>query len=405
MVFGDADVRGGAGNASGTFSATSIDSLAIGGSVIGGSYLFSGQVSATSAKSVTIGGDLRGGSDDSAGQVGFGSVGMLAIGGSVIGGAGGFSGQVSVGAGNLVIRGDVRGGTQQFSGRITGASITNLTIDGSLIGGSLTATSSNIYTGIIDTTLLGAVKIGGDIRGGDTDGSGTGFLRESGNISSKHIGSIFIGGSLIAGHKLSGGDTLIRSGSIEATDDIGSITILGSIIGNTSNAALITARGEAFPTATVDLAIKSLTVGGRVELAQILGGVDNQSTANNGNAQIGPVHVSGSWIASTLASGVASSNGIFGDGNDYAYNNGTTSKIASIIIDGQVLGQVGTNNTFGFESRQIGSFKVGGITIPLRANAHNDTAGGLGKVGFGRAVGASLSSTFDDKFAVHVFEV
>src|SRR5262249_48957309 len=147
------------------------------------------------------------------------------------------------------------------------------------------------------------------------------------------------------------------SGFVYAYNGLGDIVIKGSLVGNAGHVAGLAARGELSPTATRDIAIKSLTVGGRVDHAWVLGGVSSSLTALNGSGQIGKVSVKGDWIDSVLASGVTSTNGVFGDSNDAIIPGGTISKIASIVIGGQVAGEAGTNATSGFVSREIGSFK------------------------------------------------
>jgi hypothetical protein len=51
---------------------------------------------------------------------------------------------------------------------------------------------------------------------------------------------------------------------------------------------------------------------------------------------------------------------------------GIASKIASIIIGGQVLGTVGGTDHFGFVAQQVGLFRVNGITFPPHAGPGND---------------------------------
>jgi hypothetical protein len=50
------------------------------------------------------------------------------------------------------------------------------------------------------------------------------------------------------------------------------------------------------------------------------------------------------------------------------------SKIASTVIKGQAMGTVGGpfGDHYEFEAQQIGSFSVGGTTIPLTAGPSND---------------------------------
>ena len=129
--------------------------------------------------------------------------------------------------------------------------------------------------------------------------------------------------------------------------------------------------------------------------------MDVSAAAVNGNAQIGAVSVGGDWIDSSLASGVTSTDGFLGDANDAAFGGGTMSKIASITIKGQVLGDGSTNHTSGFFAETIGAFKYHGIAVALKAGASNDTFA----LGAAHPVGPSLSTTNADGFAVHVFEV
>ena len=196
-----------------------------------------------------------------------------------------------------------------------------------------------------------------------------------------------------------------RSGAITAVDDLGPVVIEGSLIGNDSMRATIFARGQLTPGATTDVAIKSITIGGRVENAWIFGGVDATGVGTNGNAQIGPVRVGGDWIASNLTSGVTSSDGKIGDSNDALIpgfaNDAIIAKIASISINGQVVGIPGSFQTFGFVAEQIGSFKVAGTVVPLLSGTSNDTFA----AGKAQPVGPTFSGSTGDGFAVHVYEV
>jgi hypothetical protein len=176
---------------------------------------------------------------------------------------------------------------------------------------------------------------------------------------------------------------------------------------------VITAHGQAAPTATTDVAIKSLTVGGRVEFTDILAGYSKNLAGTNADAQIGAIKIGGDWRASYVIAGVNPGGGGVGTSDDTLLPAGVDfgsgpvadgppiSKIASIVIAGQVLGNPGTDMAYGFGAEQIGSFKYNGITVPLKAGASNDTSA-LGKA---HPVGASLSTANTDGFAMHVFEV
>jgi hypothetical protein len=90
--------------------------------------------------------------------------------------------------------------------------------------------------------------------------------------------AMMIGGSVIAGIDDSTGGDLTASGSIRASNDIGSIVVKGSLIRNGNpngdSQVIISARGQLNPILrNPDVAIQSLTIGGRVDRAQILGGV------------------------------------------------------------------------------------------------------------------------------------
>jgi hypothetical protein len=267
------------------------------------------------------------------------------------------------------------GGEDSAHITVNGGSISRLTLGGSLIGGTLDR------SGFIEVLgNIGPIRIGGDILGGSV--STPDNLFATGSIKGERIASLFVGGSIRSGTE-TGGGTLFDSGSVRSENDIGPITIKGSLIGNIDSAVLITGRGQTSPTATTDIAIKSLTVGGRVEFASILAGY---STADlplgvNADAQIGRVVVGGDWIASNLVAGVQDNtdpdlDSRFGDGDDQKITGGTdtsvVSRIASVLIKGTALGTVGGFDHFGFVAQRIGSFKVGTTAFPLRFGAGND---------------------------------
>ncbi len=171
----------------------------------------------------------------------------------------------------------------------------------------------------------------------------------------------------------------MNNGAIRVDDDIGTVLIKGSIVGNSTNSAILSARGKAVPTATTDVAIGKLTVLGRVEFAHILAGVDVNGVALNADAQIGAVSVGGDWIASSIAAGAVSGNGFFGDTDDAKMSGPGVkddslvfSKITSLTIGGQVMGTVGGTDHFGIVAENVGLVKVGGVTFPTTAGNSND---------------------------------
>jgi hypothetical protein len=368
--------------------------LAIGGSIFGGSAGTSGLlISNAQMGTVSIGGSVVGGAGSESGQISSsGSIKSVFIGGSLLGGAGQQSGFLIAGdgagtgdIGTLTIRGSVIGGTAFTTGRIgVDGNIGKLSIGGSLLGGNVTD------SGLVRAEAIGSVFIGRDIAGGDATGAN--FVAGTGVLVAQRIGKVTVGGSLLAGEDRST-DVLRVSGAIVAEDDLGRVTIKGSITGSiapdgTITDALIVGRGQAVVAAgsAINFAIKSLTVGGSVERAQVLGGYVfdglGMLVASNPDAQIGKVTVGGNWTASSIAAGVRiGADNVFGTSDDEKIP-GTDapqiiSRIASILIKGFALGTGGGDDHFGFVAQQIGSFKIGSTRFPLTAGAGNDLAGML----------------------------
>ena len=372
------DLLGGGGAGSGSFESLgsvavrTIQSVAIGGSVIGGGGEGSAFFSTETLGPVKIGGDLRGGSATDSGEFGGRTVASIHLGGSVIGGSSDLAGSIfaDVSTGPISIGKNLAGGSGLGSGHVDGeGSLGAVTIGGSVLGGSGDDTGT-----LFGRAGIGPVNIRGDLIGGSMHGNGV-TLTGSGFISSDHrIASVTVGGSIIAGHR-GPGDTLVNSGAIRAGDDRGPVLVKGSILGNTSNPVSITARGQAAPTGTSDVAMANLTVGGQVTFASILAGYDTAPTPiNNGNAQIGAVKVGGDWIASNLVAGVQD-NGAdgFGNGNEIIIGGGASiAKIASIVIGGSVAGTGPSGDNYGFESHEIGSFQAAGSIAPLTAGPSGD---------------------------------
>lgn len=449
VTIGGSLIGGGADATGSIVSAGAIGAVKIAGSIVGGSGADTGKIFTTGAiASLKIGLNVDGGPANFAGGVFAGSIGSVTVGGSLIGAdSGQQSGVISTtGAmGAVKIGGNLEGGVAPFSGLInSGKTITSVTVGGSLIGlgqdsGEILATGSigavKIGGSVLGSTIdgaagsesgsgairssndiasvsiggslvggiavdsgtiavggtLGAVKIGGDLRG--SDANATGNLFRTGYIAAKRIGAVFVGGSIIAGVEGAGGN-LFTSGAIVSENDIGAITVKGSLIGNGSVPVQIIARGQLAPSGGTDLAIKSLTVGGRVERADILAGYTIPgslvpATGVNADAQIGPVVV-GDWFASNLAAGVqdnfdAERSDFFGEGDDLRIAGGSdkiVSKIASILIKGQALGTPRVNqgtgiDHFGFVAQQIGSFKIGNSAFTLNPGAGTDLLGVL----------------------------
>jgi hypothetical protein len=201
----------------------------------------------------------------------------------------------------------------------------------------------------------------------------------AGSIEGGRILNLTIGGSVIAGTDNTTG-SFSNSGAIRTDQQLGTVTIKGSLIGNSTNPVLITAARNSAPTATSDLVIGKLTVNGRVELAKIIAGVERNGAEVNADAQIGPVTVLGDWVSSDLVAGAnKGGDGLFGTGDDIKQSGGgvkdlpvTLSKIASMTIGGQVVGNIDEFKNYGFVAENIGALKIGGNTFPLITGNTND---------------------------------
>ncbi len=299
----------------------------------------------------------------------------------------------------MTVEGDIVGGTISEAGVVGAQELGTLTIGGSVIGGTAQEAGS-----VLCSSISSAV-IRHDLRGGTSANEDVG---ECGCVYAGHLGSIFVGGSLIAGQQTGSGH-LTASGSIIG-GALGRIVIAGSIVGNAASQVEILASGGGLPQS--DVAVQSITVGGRVEFALIAAGLNSDLTANNADAQIGSVKVGGDWVASSLIAGIDPTNGQVGDGNDVKLGSGARddasafSKIASITIDGQVTGKpADTSVTYGFGAEEIGVFRVNGVALPLKPGRFNDSFAGAGAAGNALPVGASAGTVINDGYAVHVFEV
>jgi hypothetical protein len=369
-----------------------IGSVTVGGSLIGGSDTDSGSIRAGgNIGAVAIGQDMQGSSGQFSGMItSNGKLASAKIGGSIIGGSGQFSGLITCNGdmGAITIGRDLQGGSGGESGAIQANSkLASAKIGGSVIGGSFDDAGL-----IASSSDMGAVAIGGSLQGGNALDSGIincegkltsikiggsvtgGSGEQSGEIySNSDMGAVTIGGSLIVG-------TVVQTGEITSGGGImGQVKIGGSIVGSASVPAIISALGQATPKAPNDLAIAGLTVGGRVEDAQILAGYSfNGSNLNptSADAQIGNVSVGGDWIASNLLAGATpTGSGQFEKITGGTDNAAITSSIASITIAGEVLGTLPTlsnTDSYGFAAELVKSFTIGGTKIKLLSGLDND---------------------------------
>jgi hypothetical protein len=391
------DIQGSSGDSSGLiYSSGKLGNVTVGGSLIGGSDVDSGVIfSILDMGAVKITGDVKGGSSDFSGHIlTLSKLASATIGGSLIGGEGAMSGRLYSGSdmGTAKITGDVRGGAGVGSGSVVAvfAKMTSLTLGGSLTGGS------GEGAGVLSAGEIMTLAIGGNIYGGSA--TGVADLSYSGAVLAQRIGTLTLKGSLIAGSDDTTGEFELN-GAIQVKDDIANLTIEGSLIGNSTNRALILARGQLSPSGTTDLAIGKLTINGRVEHSLIAAGYSQfpDTISANADAQIGPVVIGGDWIASSLVAGATpGGDGQYGNANDAKmFGAGVkdvatvSSKITSIVIGGQVMGTPTlVNDHFGFVAENIGSFKVKGGTTTYSLTAGNSNDDILLSLIFGGLIGS-----------------
>jgi len=262
------DLVGAAGIASGYLEGPNINSLTIGGSMLGGAGLFSGTALAGSLVfngvpsltgsfgNVTIGGDQRGGDGLFSGSLASGlGMGKVSIGRDQVGGAGSASGIVfaqNAGAdiASVTIGGDARGGTATFSGGIlAGGALGPVTIQGDVIGTAEQAyliRGGGALVGSKSVALM-SLKVGGDFDHAlILAGYGNNNAPVNGHAQ---IGAITIGGDWIASSVAAGllpftgaalpanlfgngDDVFINAGPVGVIASIASITIKGRAVGS-----------------------------------------------------------------------------------------------------------------------------------------------------------------------------
>jgi hypothetical protein len=367
-----------------------LGSITVAGSIIGGDSINTGfiQVSGGNIGTLRVGHDIAGGAGENSGNVfAGGSIQHVILGGdlraqpSESGINSAFIGAESE-IGTVKIRGNIVGSNSTGTGGIFASNIGSATIGGGVYGGFGPSSGT-----IRATTSIGSIQIHGDLRG---LGAGSGSIQvpsgplksvtiggdiaggpntDSGRITAGTIGSIKVAGSVVSGFT-------VRTGWISAEQSIGTILIGGNLIGLPGAPVAITAATNADATETVNLVIKSIKIGGRVELANILGGFDSTGVAVNPHAQIGSISVGGAWVASSVSAGLAPVNGFFGDADDAPPGMKITatpvSRIASIVIGGAIQGTVQGGDHFGFVAQEIAKFKVNGVSLHLTPGPGND---------------------------------
>ena len=326
---------------------------------------------------VQLGGSLLGSVRGDSGQIfSTGTIGPVKIGGDMQGGAADGSGTVFAvdTLSKVVVKGSVRGGAGTDSGKIAGTlGLGTVRIAGDLVAG--TGTGAAAAGTILSSGAIERIIIGGDVIGGAASYSGSIVTNRQGDAASGAgaIGDITIGGSLIGGTSAFTG--------IFSNATIGRVVIGEDLRGSAvATPVKIQAQGKPVPTTVEEaLAIASVNIGGTAKNARILAGYNPAGTATNADVQIGRVRVGGDWIASDVVAGIQSSDPYFGDSAG-AFDNNTvipagntaaiTSRIARIVIGGQVLGTPETvADSFGFVAQEIGAFLVNRSAFPLSPTA------------------------------------
>lgn len=423
------DVRGGFGPGSGviesgraigitTVSTTApikTTGLTILGDVIGGVGDGSGSLLADGAiKLVTIKGDLLGGAGKQSGVLRSGldlfqsgAMSTIAVNGAMIGGGGDSSGAIiagtTIGTVTLGIKtaptADVlKGGVGPFSGSISAnGKMGTVKIIGNVVGGVGSKTGAVICFERINggddlPGSIGTVNISGHLSGGDGPSSGlvyadgamnslsaaswTGgagansgtFVAGAGILGPGNVGTI----KILGGITKTGGTPGVGSADFMIDGRLKSFTVGDDVIGATlriveDGAALVFKGDVTDAKVTAGTAITKLTVGGNVTGSAFLAGFDLAGNADNPDAQIGTVSVTGNWTASDLIAGVAAgADTFFGTEDDTAPLGEATaivSKIANVLIKGTATGAAGED--FGIVAQMVAKVKVGLTTYPL----------------------------------------
>ncbi len=377
-------IAGGGGNDSGQIAASTISSVTVTGDVTGAGGKGSGVIQAASLGHVTINGSLTGGSVLSSGEIFADTIGSVTITGNLQGGtAATHTGTIEAlsSIGNVKIGQSLLGGAGDQSGAIV---VSNGNIGSVSVGLDFKGGSGNNSGDIFSSGTIGKISIGNDFVGGDS--TLIAKLTNSGYVQAQRILSVTIGNDFIAGTDNGGG--IDTCGAIRADNDIGALTVKGNITGNSSNPAIISALGQHALAASAksDIAIRSVTVGGKAEFADILAGYSTDTSSNllgqplNADASIGAVKIGTTISSSNIVAGVvAGADGKFGTSDDARISgSGTTdrldlvSKISSVIINGAVVPAASGN--YGIVAQWVASVKANGAVVPLQPGPSNDTS-------------------------------
>jgi hypothetical protein len=316
-----------------------------------------------------------------------GSIDSLSIGGSLIGtdeaDSGRFSASGKIGA--IKVKGSILGGAGQHSGSIeAGAAIASLSIGGSLLGGR-SDTPSTDGTGVVRTdATMGAVTIGGSLHGGTQQDSG---LISSGS----HMGAVKIGGGIIGG---SGGTT---SGAILVGGNVASISIKGDVLGGAAlDSGIIQVDGKA---GAISLS-GSLTGGEGEGGGSVRLGTDATDTAVSlsiaRNVTGGDGDNSGAVQVAGRLGSLKIGGALHGGSGEGSGAIALTSGAGNVSIGGDIEGGVGVNSGRLTAAGTLGALSVGGNLLggDVDGSGAIVTTAGVGKLSIaGSVIGGDLSDT------------
>lgn len=377
------DLRGNAG------------AITIGGSIFGGGGKNSGSIFVLgNTGAISIGRDLNGSSGNNSGSLYIvGNTGPVKIGHDVNGSTGPYSAEILINSANgftvegtnggFAIGGDLRGGTGTYQDGATGVQVTigastgPVRIGGDVIGGP------TFGSGIIVMRSAPSFFLGGSITGGGIEVAGVGVF-PAGTVLMSDVGKVTVQGSLI--ESAFGGGHLIAG-------KVGKLLIRGSIIENTTSAAFqpagsplsidsLTAgriEGSIIGT-TVSISTEfTVALGGNIKRLEILGSLDGGVGGFSGSVRIigSPAFVK---IGGSLRAGLSVDTGALT----------ITGRVGVLAIGGSIEGNTGSFSVAQITAASFGKVTIGGDLIggPAGGGELRSPNGGFDAV----TIGGSLHS-------------
>lgn len=349
VVGGDGDWSGALATANGH-----IGKVSISGDLVGGFGEYSGFINADNGKisKVDIGGSIIGGDGFNSGNVNAdGKINSVTVGGNLVGGAGNASGSIysaDGGIGKAVIDGGIFGGDGELSGTVeAGSGHINKIIVGTNVEGGSGAFSGGIFA---TQGKLNAVDIGLAIYGGDGESSGA--------VRGEQINKIVVGQNVDQDSVIGGAGE--SSGLIFAQDKLNKAQLAGNLVGGDGmDSGLILSQGK------LNFASLGNLIGGSGEGSGIVqgdminkivvgGDVVGGDAENSGNILSGIGGISRLTIDGDLLGGEESLTGVIWTGG--VLKNGS--------IGGSVIGGTNPNGDV-FKAGNISAGGIGKLKIAM----------------------------------------